>query len=99
MRMDLNALSDFERVSGKSIMNGGLDLGNMQVADVRALLWACLVQTDESLTEREVGAMLHVGNLGEVTQALTSLVRGAMPEEKADAPTPLSRNRRRASTG
>lgn len=100
MRLDLNALSDYERVTGKSIMSGGFALEKMGVPDIRALLWACLVQEDESLTERQVGAMLHVGNLTEVTRAITALVRGAMPEEEASgAESPLPAPKGKASTG
>ena len=100
LRMDLNALSDFESMTGKSIMRGGLDFENLGIADVRALLWACLVQEDESLTVRDVGAMLHVGNLETVTTAITQLVTKAMPEreEGSSTPVPLSETAP-ASTG
>jgi hypothetical protein len=90
LRMDLNALSDFESMTGKSFMSGGLDFENLALADIRALLWACLVQDDESLTLRDVGAMLHVGNLEPVTSAITKLVTDAMPEpEEGSEPAPL----------
>lgn len=92
LRMDLNALSDFETMSGKSIMRGGLeDLSNLDLADIRTLLWACLVQEDETLSQRDVGKMIHVGNLQEVTTAITTLVKNAMPEpEEGSEPAPLS---------
>lgn len=99
MCMDLNALADFERVSGKSVMRGGLDMESLNVADIRALLWACLVKDDESLSERQVGAMLHVGNLGAVTDALTRLFTDVMPEQEESAETPLPVTPAEASTG
>lgn len=80
LRLDLNALSDFESMSGKSIMRGGLtDISQLELSDVRSLLWACLVQEDETLTMRDVGRMIHIGNLVEVTGVLRDLVTGAMP--------------------
>lgn len=100
LRMDLNALADFERVSGKSVMRGGFDLANLGISDIRCLLWACLVQEDESLSERQVGAMLHVGNLTLITDALTQLFGEAMPEaeEAGDSPLPVT-TEEKASTG
>lgn len=81
LRMDLNALTDFESMTGKSIMRGGLsDIANLEMNDVRALLWACLVQEDESITIRDVGRWIHIGNIGDLTETLASLVHGAMPE-------------------
>jgi len=100
MRMDLNALSDYERVTGKSIMSGGFALDKLAVSDVRALLWAALVQDDESLTERQVGAMLHTGNLTEVTAAITSLMRASLPEsEEGGDESPLPEEATSGSTG
>lgn len=81
MRMDLNALSDFESMTGKSILRGGLtDIANLELTDIRALLWACLVQEDESITIREVGRWIHIGNITIVTSAIEELVAGALPE-------------------
>lgn len=92
MRLDLNALSDFENMTGKSIMRGGLtDIANLDLSDVRGLLWACMVQEDESLTIREVGRMIHIGNITELTETIAKLVQGTMPEpqEEADDESPL----------
>lgn len=81
MRLDLNALSDFESMTGKSIMRGGLtDISNLELSDARALLWACMVQEDESLTIRQVGRLISVNNLAELVETIQSLVSGAMPE-------------------
>lgn len=94
LRMDLNALTDFESMTGKSIMRGGLtDIANLEMNDVRALLWACLVQEDESITIRDVGRWIHIGNIGELTETLAVLVSGSMPEpskEDADDTSPLT---------
>ena len=99
LRMDLNALADFERVSGKSVMRGGLELDTLSVADIRTLLWACLVAEDESLSERQVGGMLHVGNLSALTEALTKLFGDVMPEQEETPEVPLPETTAKASTG
>jgi hypothetical protein len=99
LRLDLNALADYERASGRSIMSDGFSLETLGVSDIRTLLWACLVQEDESLTEREVGSLLHAGNLSEVSQALTKLLTGAMPDPEDGAGDPLPAEGAGASTG
>lgn len=91
MRMDMNAFADFEAVTHKSFMNGSLDMASLTSDDMRALIWACLVQDDESLTQRDVGAMLHIGNLPAATNAIASLFTQAMPEpEEGSVDLPLS---------
>lgn len=99
LRMDLNALADFERVSGKSVMRGGFAIETMAIADIRDLLWACLVQEDESLSARQVGAMLHPGNLSKISDALAALFGNVMPEQEGDSATPLPETAAEASTG
>lgn len=89
LRLDLNALTDFESMSGKSIMRGGLtDITKLEMSDVRALLWACLVQDDESLSIRDVGKWITLTNIAELTETFANLIMGAMPEKPADGEVP-----------
>lgn len=100
MRMDMNAFADFEAVTHKSFMNGSLDLANLTSDDMRALIWACLVQDDESLTQRDVGKMLHMGNLAAATNLIAELFTKAMPEpEEGSGDLPLSVTPPSDSTG
>lgn len=110
LRMDLNTFSDFEMMTGKSIMRGGLEQcpedcvqehehKALSSSDIRALLWACLVQDDERLSVREVGSMLHPGNLTIIKDALTALTANAMPEpEEGSSPDPLAAKAKRSAT-
>ncbi len=77
LRMDLNALADFERETGASIT--ALDFNKLSMTQTRALLWACLVQEDEGLTLRQVGQMIHPGNLEEIATALGQAFDAALP--------------------
>lgn len=71
LRMDFNALADFEEATGAPFSEV---TGALTITQLRALLWACLRHEDEALTVRDVGAMIHPGNVGQVEQAVTALV-------------------------
>lgn len=71
MRLDLNALEAFEDLTGKQMHEMG---DKPKVKDLKALVWASLLHEDEQLTIKQVGAMVHVGNLEEMTQAVTELL-------------------------
>ncbi len=84
LRMDLNALIAFENMTGQSILRDGIDLKKLSSAHFLTLLWTCLVHEDESLLEREVGAMIGASNLIPLTLALIELFKFSMPEAKED---------------
>ncbi len=90
LRLDLNAMCEFERVSGKSIA----EIGN-SLRDIRIMLWAALIHEDADLTEEGVGALIHAGNLPLVNAALSQAFAVAVPEPTG-APAPKNRSR---STG
>lgn len=73
LRMDLNALEAFEEVSGKSLrdMAEGLSL-----KDVKSLLWACMLTEHPDMEPREVGKLVHIHNLEEVTSVVNQLFEG-----------------------
>jgi hypothetical protein len=77
--LDMNAMSDFEDLTGKSFLKG-FDLNNLKIKDVRALLWAGLHQEDKTLTPEAVGAMLGVSNIKDVMQAIYKAIASAVPE-------------------
>jgi len=82
LRLDLNAMVAYERVSGKKIESFGLD---SSMEEVLYLLWACLLHEDKELTVEEVGSTVHAGNLKEIDASLSQAFRVAMPEE-TDSP-------------
>lgn len=87
--LDMNAMAEFEKETGKSLMNGA-DLKKMGMRDFRALIWACLVHEDEKLTIKQVGAMIHAGNLEKVSTAIEKAFTAAMPEKSEDSGSPLT---------
>lgn len=69
---DLNAMSAYEEATGKS----AFEIGEAVTASsIRALLWACFIHEDESLTLKDVGKLIHAGNMQEITQKINSAVK------------------------
>ena len=77
--LDLNAMVDFEKATGKSMWSLG---ETFSATDLRALLWACLRHEDELLLQKDVGAMIHMGNIAELGKTLTEVYQKSMPEDK-----------------
>jgi hypothetical protein len=64
---DMNALCDLEEA--------GVDFENMQagkakLSDLRLILWSGLRHEDESLTPRQVGAMISISDMERVSKAI-----------------------------
>jgi len=81
--MDLNAMVSFEEATGKNIMQG-IDPNGMTAKDFRALLWACLLHEDEELKIEDVGKMISVENMGELSEKIAQAWEVASPEGKGD---------------
>jgi len=77
MRLDFNALIDFEEKAGVRIDQVGEDFSLRQM---RAFLWAALRHEDPDLTEEDVGAMLHLGNVEYVSEKITEVMQKHTPE-------------------
>ena len=92
LRLDLNAMVDYEKATNKSVW--ALD-ENMTATDLRALLWACLRHEDETLLQHNVGRMITPGNFVELTKKLQELYALVMPTEKKKRgkTSPLAKDR------
>ena len=88
--LDLNAMVAFEEETGKNIMQG-IDPKSMTAKDFRALLWACLLHEDESLGIRDVGKMIHTGNMNELSTKMGQAWEAATPE-KGGKQDPLAKS-------
>ena len=89
LRFDLNAMVEFEEVTGKSLLSGKFKSGKMTPRDLRVMLWACLMHEDESLTEKQVGSWVTVHNMKEISDKLNEAFEVAMPESEAKEEAPL----------
>lgn len=86
LRFDLNAMSAYEEVTGKSAFNIGDDIS---AKSIRALLWASLIHEDDQLTLDDVGSMIHTGNMAEITSKINQLVQtSTKTDEEAEDSDP-----------
>ena len=88
MRLDMNALADFEGATGKNALEV-LSSDKVGVQDMRALMHAGLQAHHEGLTLREAGEILQ-SNMG----ALGEAVAAAFPEAKEGNAKPAGKPRR-----
>jgi len=79
--LNLNAMVSFEEVTGKNMLRQET-MGELSAKDLRAILWACLLHEDEVLKLEDVGAMIHAGNMEEISDKLAEAWGAAMPEAK-----------------
>ena len=86
LRLDLNAFSVLEEAHGDpfTILENA-ERGSMSA--LKAVVWASLVHEDEELTEKDVGRIIHPGNLEEVAEVIKDLINHYLPDPK-NSPDP-----------
>lgn len=89
LKMDLNAMATFEEETGKSLLSG-FNAAEINMRDIRTLLWVCLRHEDPALTQENVGAMVHAGNLQLASEAIVNVFGMAMPVQEAKEEPPLA---------
>ena len=72
LRFDLNSMAAYEDATGKSAFAIG---DNISATSIRALLWACLIHEDDTLTIEQVGRLIHTGNMQDITTKINKLVQ------------------------
>lgn len=63
----------------------------MSPRNIRAMLWACFLHEDETLTLKQVGSWVTVSNVLEITAKLIEAFEVAMPESEGEEAVPLVR--------
>ena len=85
-RFDLNALASIEEKTGQSLLNG-FDMAKLKMNDLRAFVWGGLIHEDAALTVEQVGSLIHMGNLADVSEKLREAFGvSAPPPSEDDAP-------------
>lgn len=80
LRLDLNAFCVLEDAYGDdtfAILEGA-EKGSLKA--LRAVVWASLVHEDNTITEKEVGRMIHPGNMADATQLIQDVITYYLPE-------------------
>ncbi|BCJ86450.1 hypothetical protein [Effusibacillus dendaii] len=84
---DLNAFAELEDKFG-SIDETLEKVGKGSIKALRAVLWAGLLHEDESLTEKQVGKLITLADLQELSTAVNQALTASMPqvEKKTENP-------------
>ena len=86
LKYDLNAWAEIEDRYG-SIDKAMQVLSSGSAKAVRFMLWAGLIHEDESLTEKQVGAMISgINDLQQLIKALDAAMAGSLPQEAPEDP-------------
>ena len=91
LRFTLNALAELEDKYGTvDEAFKMLDSGSFKA--IRFVLWAGLSDSDETLTEMQVGKLLDTSNMEEVVQQLGKAFAKDMPDKKDEGSIPNAPN-------
>ena len=91
LRLDLNSMCKYERATRKNLFDGSLSGTSMSASNMRAMLWACLLDDDPTLTLKQVGSLISADNMTEVASRLNEAFEVAVPKargKKSDRPLP-----------
>jgi len=93
---DFNAIAKAEELTGLNLL-AALDFSNLNIVKYRALLYSALLTGSPKITLEEVGNLITVHNMGEVTLALVEAWTGSKPEvvedkTKVNPPSGLDEN-------
>ena len=80
VKFDLNAFAELEDKYG-SMEKAFSAMQSGSIKAARTLLWAGLLHEDETLTERQVGGMVTLENLGTVMDILSAALTEALPQD------------------
>lgn len=83
MRLDLNAMSEFEDLTGKSLFSIGNDLQSAK--SIRALLYCALKSGGEDITLDQVGDLITMENFAEVSKSMNKLMNKSYGESEDTA--------------
>ena len=81
LKLDLNAMSEFEELTGKSLFTIGDGLG--QARYIRAMLYACMKSAKEEITLDEVGELIDMDNFEYLHSRLNLLMNKSYGEQEA----------------
>lgn len=81
LKLDLNAMSEFEELTGKSLFTIGEALG--QARYIRAMLYACMKSAKEEITLDEVGELIDMDNFEYLHSRLNLLMNKSYGDQEA----------------
>lgn len=86
----LNAMAELEIRFG-SVENAFTKLQGNSIAALRYILWLCLEpDTENGLTEKQIGALIEIKDMPRLSQELAEIIQEALPQQDAADPNALS---------
>lgn len=79
LKYDLNSFAEMEEKYG-TIDKAIKAMENGSIKAIRFILWAGLIHEDDSITEKDVGAMITMQDLEQLSEKLNTAMSGDLPE-------------------
>ena len=89
LRLTLKGMIEFEKLTGKTLVKG-FKFKDLTLADMAALIWACLIHEDKELTYDDVLDMIDTRNMILVNKAVVACVNQSFPESRERSDNPLA---------
>jgi ATP-dependent protease HslVU (ClpYQ) ATPase subunit len=83
LKFDMNTFCELEEVYG-DINKAFEDLQNKKFKAIRALIYAAIKAQDENITLKEIGQMITLDKLEELSFAINKALNMSMPEKEED---------------
>ncbi len=84
---DFNSLIELEDIYG-SIPTAMAGIKNLKIRNIRDMIWAGLLHEEETLTQKQVGKWLNMGNLEPIAETIMKAMGIQMPKPEGTAPKP-----------
>lgn len=84
LKFDLNALCELEERFETIDKALNAISTNPKMKDIRYILYLALAHEDEELTEKQVGNLITISNIGKVVEALGNAMSDSLPEVDED---------------
>lgn len=81
LTFNFNTIVDFEDATGINLMAGGFENRSPRV--MRALVWALAKPSRPDLTEEQAGAMLNLGDMEIIMQAVAGMMNTGAKQQDA----------------
>lgn len=83
LKYDMNAYIEIEEVHG-SIKTAFKDLEDGNLKAIRTVLWAGLLHENESLTLKQVGAMIDFKDVANIIEKIQEAMEDSLPDPEID---------------
>jgi hypothetical protein len=87
IKIDFNALAAMEEQAGRSVMEFGT-WKQISLKDLRTMIWASMLFGDPSITQEQVGRMIHPGNMARVMTVIVETWKKSVPAS-VGSPSPF----------